>query len=74
MVKLTWSPAPTATGYFIYRDGNQVPLNPKPIPQSAYDDIGLTNGRTYSYVVAAVDEAGKIIQRSEAVPIIPKAG
>ena len=73
VVKLSWPPVPTAAGYLIYRDGSQVPLNPKPITDPTYEDIGLTNGRIYSYTVAAVDTSGKTILQSADIKASPKS-
>ncbi len=73
VVKLSWSPAPNAAGYLIYRDGSQIPLNPTAITDTTFEDIGLTNGRTYSYTVAAVDPTGNVILRSSEVRATPKS-
>ncbi len=73
VVKLSWSPVPNAAGYLIYRDGSQVPLNPKPVTDPTYEDNGLTNGRAYSYTVSAVDPTGNMILRSSEVRATPKS-
>ncbi len=73
VVRLSWGPAPNAAGYSVYRDGSEAALNSKPIPGTVYEDIGLTNGRTYSYVVSAVDKDGKVIQRTAEVKATPKS-
>lgn len=54
VVTLTWQPIQGATGYFVHRDGGRDPLNLKPITKTLYQDIGLSNGRTYTYTVAPV--------------------
>src|SRR5260221_3403585 len=73
VVKLSWSSVPSAAGYLVYRDGSQVPLNPKPMTVPAYEDIGLTNGRIYSHTVAAVDTSGKTILQSADIKASPKS-
>ena len=54
VVTLTWEPVGDATGYFVHRDGVRDPLNVKAIAETRYMDIGLTNGRVYTYTVAPV--------------------
>jgi hypothetical protein len=54
VVTLTWEPVGGATGYFLHRDGGRDPLNVKAIAETRYIDIGLTNGRVYTYTVAPV--------------------
>lgn len=54
VVTLTWEPVGDATGYFVHRDGGRDPLNVKPISETSYMDIGLTNGRVYTYTIAPV--------------------
>ena len=64
VVKLAWQPWPGASGYLVHRDGASLPLNPTPIAETSFEDIGLTNGRAYSYVVIAVDQVGGEVARS----------
>jgi hypothetical protein len=71
IVKLSWAPVPGAGGYFIYRDGNAQPLNPGTLGVTSFEDIGLTNGRTYRYVVTAVDQNGSELWRSAEVEATP---
>ena len=59
VVTLTWTGAQGAAGYSVYRDGGSTPLNPTPVTVTRYEDIGLSNGRTYTYTVAPVDASGK---------------
>lgn len=73
VIKLTWQAFPNAKGYYVYRDGNEKALNPAPLTETSYDDIGLTNGRTYTYTVAAVDASGKAGPRSAPVQASPKS-
>ena len=58
-VTLVWNPASdnvAVTGYRVYRDGAPVAS-----PGTAgHTDSGLTNGRAYTYGVAAVDAAGNV--------------
>ena len=70
-VTLTWQAIPGENSYFVYRDGGQVPLNPTPVKETRYEDIGLSNGRTYSYEVAAVDSAGVPGKRTAKVQAVP---
>jgi hypothetical protein len=73
VIKLTWPPVAGATGYLVYRDGNAIPLTPQPVTGSTFEDIGLTNGRTYSYVVVAADPAGTPARRFAQVTAHPSA-
>jgi hypothetical protein len=70
-VALTWQPVDGAHGYFVYRDGGKAPLNPTPVTETSYDDIGLSNGRAYRYEVAPVDAAGTPGKRTAQVQIVP---
>ena len=71
VIKLKWSAVSDAAGYFIFRDGNEQPLNPKPLTETGYDDIGLTNGRTYTYTLAVADSSGKPGSQSAAITAVP---
>ena len=73
VVKLSWSPVPNAAGYVIHRDGNQTPLNPAPLTETTFEDIGLTNGKAYAYTVSAVDASGNILLRSSEVKVTPNS-
>lgn len=53
-VALTWEPVPTATSYRVLRNGRQIAQVDVP----AYEDGDVTDGRTYSYSVLAVNEVG----------------
>jgi hypothetical protein len=50
---------PEANGYFVYRDGNDAALNSVRVTDTQYVDIGLTNGRAYTYTVAPVGKDGR---------------
>jgi hypothetical protein len=71
VVTLTWEPIADAAGYFVYREGGKDPLNPAPVTETRYTDIGLTNGRTYTYQVAPADAAGLPGTRSVEVKVAP---
>lgn len=58
-VTLRWEAMPGAASYNVYRDGSTTPLNADPLIATQYQDVGLTNGRIYTYTIAAVDSAGK---------------
>jgi fibronectin type 3 domain-containing protein len=73
VVNLTWQPASGARGYFIYRDNSATPLNPTPITDTRFQDIGLTNGRTYTYDIAAVNQDGQTGPRSTPITATPKS-
>ncbi len=48
-------------GYNIYRktgSGSYAKINTAPLAVTGYNDVGLSPGRTYTYQVATVDEAG----------------
>ena len=72
-ISLSWTALSGASGYFVYRDGNANPLTVKPITTTHYLDIGLTNGRTYTYTVAPVSADGTAGARSRPVAAAPKA-
>ncbi len=59
VIRLTWPAQPGARGYFVFRDGATQPLHADALTTLTYEDIGLTNGRVYSYSVAIADAQGK---------------
>lgn len=71
-VTLTWPAMPGASGYFVYRDGNEAPLNAKPVMDTKFEDIGLTNGRAYSYAVAPAGKDGRAGAHTVSVAVTPK--
>lgn len=73
VIKLTWQAVPNASGYFVYRDGNAQPLNLRPIAETTFTDIGLTNGRTYTYTVAVVDSSNQPGPKSSPITASPKS-
>ena len=73
VVTLTWTAVDGARGYFVYRDGSPDPLNAKPLTETTYQDIGLTNGRTYTYTVAPVGTDGEAGSASSPVEAAPKS-
>jgi chitodextrinase len=54
-VSLTWSASSGATGYNVYRDGNQVGSS----SSTSYTDSGLSAGTPYIYAVTAVSSSGE---------------
>ena len=71
-IQLSWNAVPGASGYLVYRDGAADPLDTAPTTDTKYLDLGLTNGRNYSYIVTAVDQAGQPRGRlgpTSAVPV-----
>jgi len=56
---LRWEAIPGAVSYNVYRDDSTTPLNAEPLTATQYQDVGLTNGRTYTYTIATIDSAGK---------------
>jgi hypothetical protein len=80
-IRLVWNREflePDIVKYRIYRDGNLVPLMEVQDPGVGgtveMTDWALTNGRTYSYRVEAVDGGGMSSGLSEPVLVKPKAG
>lgn len=73
IVKLAWEPVQGATGYSVYRNGNTAPLNATPITTTSYSDIGLSNGRTYTYTVGIVESGGKQGKRLPETKVTPKS-
>jgi hypothetical protein len=54
---LTWSSAdPSVTGFNVYRNG--VRLNPAPLTEPAYQDLGLAGSNRFEYAVTAVNADG----------------
>ena len=73
VIILTWGPLAGAHGYFVYRDGSTQPLMTLPVSGTMYQDIGLTNGRTYTYTIAPVGADGKVGSPSAPVMVAPKS-
>jgi hypothetical protein len=61
-------------GYRIYRNGWVKPLNVDLVVAAGFTDIGLTNGKSYTYQVTAVDGAGNESKYSVTVVCIPAGG
>lgn len=72
VVDLKWQPSAGARGYFIFRDNSSIPLNPTPMTDTHWEDIGLTNGRTYTYTIAPLNQDGQTGPRSHPVQVTPK--
>ncbi|WP_010268388.1 glycosyl hydrolase [Paenibacillus senegalensis] len=67
-IQLNWSPAVGASGYHVKRSA--MPGGPYTtvahVNGTEYTDTGLTNGRTYYYVVSAISSAGEGANSQEA--------
>jgi|GEM_PF-3139328 hypothetical protein len=59
-IGLSWQPSTGATGYAIYRNGNEIATAGPTAPDSAtaFADTGLTPSTTYSYYVIAYNSVG----------------
>lgn len=67
-VTLTWAAASdntAVTGYKIFRNGTQVGTS----AGTAFNDVGLSAGTSYSYTVAAFDAAGNVSGQSAAAAV-----
>ncbi len=73
VIRLSWPPIAGSHGYFVFRDNGTAPLNPTPMTATQFQDIGLTNGRTYTYTIAIVNPDGQMGPRSEPVQAAPKS-
>ncbi len=73
MMTLTWQPIEGAGGYFVYRDKSDAPLNLIPITGTQYIDIGLTNGKVYTYTVAPAGEGMQVGKHSAEVTGSPRS-
>ena len=74
-VKLAWNAVGGAAGYNIYRSpltgGGFVKVNENPLSATSYTDTGVSNARTYFYVVTALDGAGNESAYSNEVSALP---
>ena len=62
-IDLSWEPnaEPDLLGYYVYRrtgQGEFRRINADPVPASAYRDLKIEAGQTYTYRVTAVDQRG----------------
>lgn len=73
VLRLSWTAVPNAHSYNVYRDGGKMPLNASALTATSFDDLGLTNDRTYTDTVAALDASGTSLTRSPELRIAPKA-
>ncbi|HEX9386342.1 MAG TPA: alpha-amylase family glycosyl hydrolase [Anaerolineales bacterium] len=75
LVSLEWNPVPGAAGYNLYRSpvsgGGWVKANAALLTSTTFSDTGLQNGRTYYYVVTAVDSTGNESSYSNEVSALP---
>jgi glucan endo-1,3-alpha-glucosidase len=69
-VSLTWSASPGATSYSVYRsttsNGEGMAALDAGLTTTSFTDMGLANGTTYFYKVAAVNASGVSAQSAEA--------
>jgi fibronectin type 3 domain-containing protein len=72
-VTLTWQPIDGASGYFVYRDRSDAPLNATPVTATSYEDIGLTNGKVYTYTIAPAGAGAQAGKHSAEVTVSPKS-
>jgi hypothetical protein len=71
-VTVAWvaSVTPGVEGYFVYRDG--VRLNLGPVAALSYEDLAVVSGKTYGYVVTAVEGGVESVPSDPpAVAVIP---
>jgi len=61
-------------GYLVYRqEGNEyIQITKQPLPQPGFVDQGLTNGKSYTYLVTVVAEDGQESPPSNAVTVTPR--
>ncbi len=69
-IDLIWAPVTTTdlAGYNVYRSeagGVAIKLNTEPVKSPSYRDGAVASGKTYTYMVSAVDARGNESQRSE---------
>jgi len=73
MVSLSWSPAPEASSYRVYRmvstseDWTRLATT----EETSYEDAAVTNGRRYLYAIASLTAGGVESERSEPVGAVP---
>ncbi|NIV32158.1 MAG: alpha-amylase, partial [Anaerolineae bacterium] len=74
-VDLDWNAVAGAAGYYVYRSpvtgGGYERLSDLPLTSPAFTDDTVVNGRTYYYVVTAVDELGNESGRSNEASALP---
>ncbi len=75
LVALSWTASSGAVAYDVYRSpltgGGYVKLNSAPVGGTSFTDDGAANGRTYYYVVRALDAAGNESGPSNEVSALP---
>ncbi|MGQ0602461.1 MAG: alpha-amylase family glycosyl hydrolase, partial [Anaerolineales bacterium] len=74
-VSLAWNSVSGATGYNVYRSpltgGGYVKANGSPVAGTTFTDTGVQTGRTYFYVVKALDSVGNESAASNEVSALP---
>lgn len=74
-VSLAWNSASDASSYNVYRSvlsgGGYVKANSAPVSGTTFTDTGLSNAKTYFYVVTALDAIGNESAYSNEVSAVP---
>jgi len=68
-INLGWNASSNATGYKVFRNGNNVGV----ATTTSYQDTGLSTGTTYSYTVSAYDSVGSSAQSAPVTVSTPSA-
>jgi len=78
-IDLQWisNSEPDLAGYNVYRSTysmgySTIPVNASLITNISYQDVGLSNGTTYYYVVTALDTSENESNYSDEVSVVPK--
>jgi gliding motility-associated-like protein len=78
-VDLQWiaNSEPDLAGYNVYRSTysmgySTIPINTSLITSLSYQDVGLSNGTTYYYVITALDTSGNESNYSNEVSAVPR--
>jgi fibronectin type 3 domain-containing protein len=76
-VDLSWSPVPGASGYNVYRRGEDEPypwspMNREPLTETQYTDLNVQNERKYFYSIRAVKKVAKTDVEGKGSPEIPE--
>jgi hypothetical protein len=71
-VTLTWDAAAGAVGYLVKRNGVALGAQPYTTAATTYTDVGVPNGSTHTYTVAAYD--GSLGPESSPIGAVPVAG
>jgi len=78
VITLNWTQSAESDviGYKVYRDNGLTPLDNNLIPknQPTFMDIGLTNGKTYTYTISVIDNLNQEGTKSSPIQAVPQAG